>query len=347
MKIYRQGMFFTMLMMLALSITFPGFCQTTTPPASPVRLIFIHHSTGGHWLADTTENTEYGGGLGRALMNNNYYVSATNYCWDAGSVVDIGSRTDVVNWPEWFTGPDRDPIMAAVYAETGQNFTNCEGDSFGAWPRLATAPSGPNEIIMFKSCFPNSDIYGNPDDPALPAPNEYDRTVENYKAVYNNILQYFAAHQEKLFVVIIAPPLSQKSYELNDNTTPAAERAANARAFTDWLLNDWLAGYAYNNVAVFNYYNILTSNGGDVNTNDAGWETGNHHRWRNNQVQYLQTVTDNYAAYPYYVGTDWADDHPTSAGQQKATTEFVPLLNYFYNRWKGGSATSSYLLWTK
>lgn len=36
------------------------------PPASPVKLIFIHHSTGENWLRD-----DYGG-LGLALSQNNY-----------------------------------------------------------------------------------------------------------------------------------------------------------------------------------------------------------------------------------------------------------------------------------
>lgn len=54
--------------------------QGPNPPSEPVRLIFIHRSTGGNWLADPNEDQPYGS-LGRALMNNNYFVSATNYGW--------------------------------------------------------------------------------------------------------------------------------------------------------------------------------------------------------------------------------------------------------------------------
>ncbi len=293
-----------------------------SPPASPVRLIFIHHSTGGNWLADPNDDQPYGG-LGRALMDNNYYVSATNYGWGPDN---IGDRTDIPNWPEWFTGPDSATILAALYGESGQNI----GD-FGAWPRLATAPAGENQIVMFKSCFPNSDLYGNPDDPPLQEPNDQ-FTVANAKAVYNKILTYFATRQDKLFIVITAPPLAQGEYLPGDQ--PPAERAANARAFNNWLVNDWLAGYPYRNVAVFDYYNVLTSNGGNVNTNDAGWETGNHHRWWNNAEQHIRTVDNNYAAYPS------GDSHPTTAGHQKATAEFVPLLNIFYNRWRASQAAT-------
>ncbi|MCP4538236.1 MAG: DNRLRE domain-containing protein [Chloroflexi bacterium] len=286
------------------------------PPASPVKLIFIHHSTGGNWLADPNTNSSSdnpGGSLGQELMNNNYFVSATNYGWGPDN---IGDQTDIPNWPEWFT----DTVMSAVYTETGQYF-----QEYGTWSRLASDPGGDNEIIMFKSCFPNSDLYGNPDDPPLAEPNDQ-YTVENAKAVYNHILTYFTAHQDKLFVVIAAPPL------MAAETEPS--RAINARAFNNWLMNDWLTGYPYNNVAVFDYYNVLTSNGGDVNTNDAGAETGNHHRWWNGAVQHTQTVISNYSAYPS------GDSHPTTAGHQKATAEFVQLLNVFYNQWKSGTTAS-------
>ena len=140
---------------LPFSHTLPTFLSAD-PPAAPVKLIFIHHSTGGNWLADPNNDQPYGG-LGRALMENNYFVSATNYGWGPDG---IGDRTDIPNWPEWFVGPNRDVYLDALYNENGQNV----GD-FGNWSRLASDPGGENVIIMFKSCFPNSDLYGDPDDP--------------------------------------------------------------------------------------------------------------------------------------------------------------------------------------
>ncbi len=293
------------------------------PPATPVKLIFIHHSTGGNWLADPNSDQPYGG-LGRALMDNNYFVSATNYGWGPDN---IGDRTDIPNWPEWFTGPNSAAILTALYNEDGQNI----GD-FGDWPRLATDPGGENQIILFKSCFPNSDLYGHPDDPPYAEPNDWEYSVSNAKAVYNRILTYFATRQDKLFVVITAPPMAQGEYSPGDQ--PPAERAANARAFNNWLVADWLDGYPYRNVAVFDYYNVLTSNGGNVNAHDLGWETGNHHRWWNGAVQHVQTVNNNYSAYPS------GDSHPTTAGHQKATGEFVQLLNVFYHRWREGETAT-------
>lgn len=278
------------------------------PPAAPVRLIFIHHSTGGNWLADPASN-EVGGDLGRALMDNNYFVSATNYGWGPDS---IGDRTDIGNWWEWFLGPSSDTYLSALYSENGQNF----GD-FGSWPQLATDPGGENEVVLFKSCFPNSALQGNPDDAPTTGDNplqgqdagsEY-HTVANAKGIYNDLLTYFAAHQDKLFIVITAPPLVESS------TSP--EQAANARAFNLWLINEWLQDYAYNNVAVFDFYNVLTSK-------------NNHHRYQNGAIEYITDKGGDYSAYG-----QGDDSHPNAAGNKKAAGEFVPLLNIAFHCWRG------------
>lgn len=274
-------------------------------PAAVVKLVFIHHSTGGNWLADGN------GGLGLALGANNYFVSDTNYGWGPDS---IGDATDIPDWLTWFRGPSTATYMTALYAESGQHST---------YTRTLADPGGENTVVVFKSCFPNSALEGSPSDP--PSASGW-LTVGHAKYVYNELLVYFGAHPEKLFVVITAPPLSDATY------------AANARAFNQWLVNDWLAENAYTlkNVAVFDFYNVLTSNGGDANTNDLGSATGNHHRWWNGAVQHKTDGGANVLAYPSSAG----DDHPTSAGSRKATGEFVPILNLFYQRWHDGSASA-------
>jgi uncharacterized repeat protein (TIGR01451 family) len=288
-----------------------------TSPTVPIRLIFIHHSTGQNWLDD------YNGELGLALRDNNYFVSDTNYGWgpadqDRGGA--IGDHTDIPDWYSWFTGPHRNTYLAALYAESGQH---------SSYSRLDIAPpGGENRIVMFKSCFPNSNLGGNPDDPpATSADYTSELTVANAKRIYLDLLDYFVTRPDKLFVVIAAPPLVEGA------TSP--DNAANARAFNNWLVNDWLAGYSYNNVAVFDFYTVLTSNGGDADTNDLGWSTGNHHRYRNGVIEHIADQGSNYLAYPT------GDSHPSQAGNLKATGEFVPLLNIAYHRWQAGSSTKT------
>lgn len=262
------------------------------PPAEPVKLIFIHHSCGENWLGDDN------GGLGRALSENNYFVSDTNYGWGPDA---IGDRTDIVNWPEWFRGPDSERYLTALYTESGQN---------AAYTRTQADPGGENEIIMFKSCFPNSYLEGSPDDP--PAPGE-GLTVGNAKYIYNDLLEYFATRPDKLFVVVTAPPVQDPSL------------ADNARAFNTWLVENWLAenNYPYPNVAVFDFYNVLTG-------------PNNHHRYHNGAVEYVTDQGENTSFYPSAPD----DDHPLAEGNQKAAAEFVPLLNVFYHRWQAGAPTA-------
>ncbi len=159
---------------------------------------------------------------------------------------------------------------------------------------------------MFKSCFPNSNLEGQPNDPPTPGS---DLTVGNAKYIYNDLLQYFRTRPDKLFIVITAPPLID------------ASNAANARAFNTWLVRDWLSsnGYAQPNVAVFDFYNVLTA-------------PNNHHRFTNDQIEYVYDQGGNTAFYPS------GDDHPSSDGNHKATAEFVPLLNVYYHRWLSGGA---------
>ncbi len=307
------------------------------PPAEAVKLIFIHHSTGGNWLGDVDEWEQFDGGLGEALMANNYYVSATNYGWTVNSD-DIGSRTDIGQWWDWFRGPNRDEIMNALFHESDQNI----GD-FLPWTRMAADPGGENQIIMFKSCYPNSHISGSPNDPPTTSNNPMRGanndlgwggsryTVGNAKGIYNDILEYFATRTDKLWVLITPPPIAADDMYHSDEHT--ATHAANARALNNWLVNDWLDGYPHNNVAVFDFFNVLTSNGGDVFTNDADASGGNHHRWDGSSIEHVTNIDNNFSSYGAYL-----DSHPTDAGGQKATSEFLPLLNIFYNRFMGGGS---------
>jgi hypothetical protein len=297
--------------------------DSTTRPTSPVKLIFVHHSSGQNWLADPGD--DFAGGLGIALRDNNYFVSDTNYHWgppdaDIGSDT-IGDHTYTGSWWNWFRGPHSSTYLSALY---GESETHC------SYSRMGSDPGGENTIVMFKSCYPNSTLGGSPSDPVpaigsnplrgsdASAPPEL--TVANAKGIYVDLLNYFRTKQDKLFVVITAPPLASGEY------------ANNARAFNNWLVNDWLAGYPYKNVFVWDYYNVLTSNGGGTYTADTGAIGGNHHRWWNGAVQHQVAYGGNTLAYQ-----STSPDHPNTAGNVKATAEFVPLLNVAYNRFKGGT----------
>ena len=256
--------------------------KKAAPSGKPVPLVFVHHSCGENWLSDDN------GGLAEKLTENNYFVSDTNYGWGPDG---IGDRTDITNWTEWFCSPRSSQILKALYGER---------ETHSPYSRSSSDPGGENRIIMFKSCFPNSNLEGKPND----SPKKSgDLSVGNAKAVYKRLLDYFITRPDKLFVVITAPPLQ-------DTTN-----AKNARAFNSWLVKEWLAKYKGGNVFVFDFYNVLTA-------------PGNHHRISNGQIEYRTDSGGDVLHYP----SD--DTHPSAAGNKKATAEFIPLLNYYFKQWQ-------------
>jgi hypothetical protein len=351
----NKSMIYLLSCMFLLLGCHPAAAIDTTPPSKPVKLVFIHHSTGANWLAEDVAHNDKAGGLGLALMKNNYVVSDVTYGWGPkyipeakgvtlhGDRDQIGDYTDTGNWWNWFRGKRSPVYLKALYAASDQMTLH--------YSRLKKDPGGENEIIVFKSCFPNSAITeGKPNDPPTKGENPFrgqdaryykDESVGNIKGVYMDLLEYFKTRQDKLFVLVTPPPQALKSILSTsgwheDPERFAAEMSANARAVNNWLVKEWLKDYPHKNVAVFDFFNVLTSNGGDAHTNDAGQETGNHHRIWKDRVQHVQQKDGDFCVYPSFEDEKGADSHPSSAGGQKATAEFVPLLNFYYNRWRQG-----------
>jgi hypothetical protein len=266
-------------------------------PEKKMRLLFIHHSCGGQWLADRGDDVAIipetciykshpnGGGLRALLEQNNYELHEAAY------KSAIGAKTDVCDWNAKF----RDNME--VILRSDQQDTQYKD------------PAVKNDIVMFKSCFPNSEIISEGKEPG--DPDAVEKTTANYKAAYNKLLGYFKARPDTLFVVVTAPPvvdsipsrtkeLIKKMIGSGSTVQAVGERA---RRFNNWLKdaeNGWLAGYQGRNVVVFDYYDVLTRYG-----------------------------KSNHLVYPTQGG---GDSHPNSDGNSLAAREFVPFLNKAYDR---------------
>ncbi len=211
-------------------------------------LVFIHHSCGQNWLDD---------GLEAALAakiyiderNDIYY--GTDFAPTTGrpdSLAGVpGDNTNMNHWIRWFNDYF-DPIRSHGCAD------------------------GFNRIVMFKSCYPISDIESAGTAPGDPFSSS--QTIANYQAayrkygdpggtyanggyVYRPLEDVFAAHPDILFIPVTAPP---RHYAPSDPTTDAA--AHRARVFNDWLAGEWLASYrsahpGLDNVAVFDWFDFL------------------------------------------------------------------------------------------
>lgn len=211
-------------------------------------LLFIHHSVGNNWLED---------GLHSALLaksyvderNDAYYGTVLDPDPGRGpSLGDVpGDLTDMHHWILWFND-----YLEGV--------------------KLHGSADGMNHIIMFKSCYPNSNISSDGSEPGNPFSSE--KTLANYKAVYRHpdgtghsythdgavywpLEDVFASNPDVLFIPVTAPPLH---YAPADATTDA--NAHRAREFNNWLKDEWLPAYnaahpGLNNVAVFDFFDVL------------------------------------------------------------------------------------------
>jgi hypothetical protein len=281
-----------------------------TPPDSTTRILFIHHSCGGNWAADCGTYQEIpnvvggsniylahenGGGLRRALLAIKTLAGNSVYeLHEAARKSFLGAKTDVCHWYKKFTNYfDRNDSTLVDMLNVDMQDKIYDGQI-------------QNEIIMFKSCYPNSDLEAG--GPTLNPLTDTEKTIGNYKTVYNALLTDVMRPERQgdnrvLFIVVTAPPRSRR--ECNQS------QAAVARKFNNWLRSEWLYD-TDTNVAVFDYFNLNT--GGIGNDLDGSWEQG----------------CVNYSAY-----VTGRDSHPNSEAQQLATSEFLRFINLAYNRWKG------------
>ncbi len=265
-----------------------GFAGYSIAPVDrQLGLVFLHHSVGEQWLADpegVAGNPHgNGGGLRRALERNGYRVRDATY----GS--RLGEKTDLFDWLPKFTGH-----LDEVLRTARQDSSLPEGER--------------SQIVLFKSCYPNSYFKAQGTEPGNP--NGPELTVANAKASFRALLQVFARSPETLFVFVTTPPvagaaprerLGKVLVKRLLGRPLAAERmiqqARLARAFRDWIVapDGWLASYTLKNVVVFDYYDVLTKHGNSL-----------------------------FLEYPSGGGRD---SHPNTLGNQAATAEFVPFLN--------------------
>ena len=202
---------------------------------------------------------------------------------------ELGEDTDLFDWQPKF----RDKMDKVLSCSRNDEFY---GDG------------RKNQIVVFKSCFPNSEYVSEGTPPGNAAGKEL--TAWNAKATLSSLLPEFRKHPEVLYVYMTAPPLTYNekgdpawkwlAKKVLGRPTKAAETAARegerAREVNTWVRakNGWLADYPLKNVVVFDYYDILT---------DAG--------------------ASNLLRFPSQPG----DSHPSHEGNARAAAAFVPFLN--------------------
>jgi hypothetical protein len=173
-------------------------------PPRALTMVWHHHSTGDSLLD---------GGLREALKANGIEFYDINY---KEAVVDgycIGDHTDPPDFPKNFTTPKYFDVIKSW---------ELKGDR------------KQHDIIMFKSCFPASDIND-------------DAMLQAYKSYYTAMIPTFRGHLDILFVAMSTPPLTRQE------TRP--DRAKRARAWSRWITTEYPK--LSPNVKVFDLFNAL------------------------------------------------------------------------------------------
>ncbi len=219
----------TRALVFALAFVLMGTHAAYGTDSPAVNLIFIHHSCGENWLND---------GLSRELNEKGYHVADITYGWK-----EYGDHTDTSDWPMWFD----ERVMEQVYQELGaMTGTNS-----------IEPASGENTVIMFKSCYPNSDVGDS---------------ITDEKEIYKGLLSYFESRPDKMFILVTPPPMIYISYP------------EKTRELCGWLSDrdsGWLADLPSGNVFVFDLYNVLThpdahhrlENGAEIHVSVPGRDT--------------------------------------------------------------------------
>lgn len=184
------------------------------PPAKPLSMVWLHHSTGDSLLK---------GGLLAALQRDGIDFHDINYDEAGVEGYVVGDHTDVLDWPKTFNTPKYFDVVKIWELPAGRKH---------------------HDIVMFKSCFPNSNITS-------------DGMLEEYKKAFRDLLPTFRANPDILFIGMSTPPL------VRAKTSPDAARRA--REWARWLGTEYASEAT--NVKIFDLFDALAIATGKPNEN--------------------------------------------------------------------------------
>jgi hypothetical protein len=231
---------YTWITTLVLFVLLPSLIAPAAAQQEPVRIIFMHHSTG--------EGLIWQGGVREAFAALGYEF------WDHGyneeGLVDPEGNYLGINWD--VPGDNTDPD--GWYAIFDQPVTEPPTNTFSHMLEY--------DVIIFKSCFPSSDIYD-------------DDMFQAYQRYFARIRDVIDQHPDKLFIPFTTPPLVP-----NETTL---ENAGRARRWAEYLTSpEYLDGHP--NIAVFDFFNTLADDQGFLRSEYRSDEWDSHPNERANQI---------------------------------------------------------------
>ncbi len=174
--------------------------QDPGKPSKTLTMNWMHHSTGKDLLE---------GGLLAALKANNIKFHDMYYKEGTVDGYVIGDHTDPQDFHKAFGSPKYFDVIRKWELEGGKQ----------------------HDIVMFKSCFPASDIK----DQAM---------LDKYKEYYRLLFPSFKKHKDILFIGMSTPPL------MKGKTTP--DNAKRAREWAKWVTTEYATDIP--NVQIFDLF---------------------------------------------------------------------------------------------
>lgn len=158
-------------------------------------VVWLHHSVGNNLIEQ--------GGVRELFTAAGYQFWDQGYNWQ--QLRDPNGRTTGYAYtvPDDNTDPDG---LARIFSQPAYDL-----------PLNTLSGLLQHEVIVYKSCFPASQIGTDED-------------LEKSKAYYRQMLGTIDQHPDKVFILLTQPPLIPRE------TNP--DQAARARALADWILSD-------------------------------------------------------------------------------------------------------------
>jgi hypothetical protein len=179
-------------------------------------VFFLHHSVGNNLI-------------NQGNLREQFQQAGIDF-WDQGYRYDGMRGPDGQDTGFWYPvpGDNTDPDgLARVFAQQPRRL-----------PVNALSGLLQHEVIIFKSCYPNSSING---------PEQLASLQQMYLGMRATIEQ----HPDRIFILLTTPPLNPAETQL--------EQARYARALSEWMLSDEFVG-DLENLYVFDFYSLLAEN---------------------------------------------------------------------------------------
>ncbi|MBI5889414.1 MAG: Ig-like domain-containing protein [Nitrosomonadales bacterium] len=195
------------------------FTTRAAPPAGTVRILLLHHSTGFYiWEGDGIQTIPGGLDTYNTAHGTNYVIDEL---WYPSNTYPLGSNNPYDYWNLWVNTTDT----------SGQFDLEALTQNY--------------DVIVFKHCFPVSDIEP---DSGTPDVSSGGQTLENYYLQYAALKTRMLQFPDKKFIVWTGAALRAA------DTTVA--KAARARIFFDWVKGTW--DESGDNIYVWDFYELET-----------------------------------------------------------------------------------------